>query len=65
MVIVDCSAVAKGADEKVQHSYYIHSPAMAQDIAAVLSGALPDQFLNREYVLSRRAWRVIKELPSG
>lgn len=65
VVIVDCRNVAKGADEKVQHSYYINSTAMAQDIGSVLAGTEPERFPNREYIPTRRAWRVIGELPSG
>lgn len=63
VVVVDCRNVAKGADEKVQHSYYIHSKAMAQDIAAVLSGVEPEAIANRVFVEPRRAWRIVAELP--
>ena len=63
VVIVDCRAIAK-VDPLAQHSYYIHSPALSRDMALVMAGQEPEGFPNREYVTSRRAWRVIGEIVS-
>ncbi|USQ94046.1 alpha/beta hydrolase [Caulobacter sp. RL271] len=62
VVLVDCRNVAADADTLVQHSYYVRSPAMAFDIGSVLAGLDAEAIGNREYVLSLRAWRIIKEL---
>ncbi|MDO9431597.1 MAG: alpha/beta hydrolase [Pseudomonadota bacterium] len=62
VVLVDCRNIASGADELSQHSYYINSRAVSQDIAAVMLGLEPDMIQNREFLLSKRAWRLVTEL---
>lgn len=62
VVLVDCRNVAGDADPLIEHSYYAHSPAIAADIGAVLSGLDADAIGNRAYVLSLRAWRIVREL---
>jgi esterase/lipase superfamily enzyme len=62
VVLVDCRNVAGHADALVQHSYYVHSRAMALDIGSVLAGLDAETIGNRDYVLPLRAWRIVKEL---
>ncbi|MGH1557861.1 alpha/beta fold hydrolase [Caulobacter segnis] len=62
VVLVDCRNVAADADALVQHSYYVRSPAMAFDIGSVLAGLDAETIGNRDYVLSLRAWRIVREL---
>jgi len=62
VVMVDCRRVAGVADPKVEHSYYIRSPAMSADIAKTLAGLDTDEIGNREYVPERRVWRIQREL---
>ena len=61
VVLVDCRNVAGHAQPLIEHSYYIRSRAMADDIGAVLAGAEPDEIGNRQYVAPTRAWRIVKE----
>ena len=58
---MDCRNIAAGADERSLHSYYINSRAVSQDIAAVMLGLEPDMIVNREYLLAKRAWRLVAE----
>ena len=60
--IVDCREVAGDADRWVEHSYYIRSEAMAQDLGAVMQGTAPEMIGNRTYVERQRCWRLGKEL---
>ncbi|ODT86768.1 alpha/beta fold hydrolase [Phenylobacterium sp. SCN 70-31] len=62
IVLVDCRHVGGRGDPLARHSYYVRSPAMAADIGAVLNGAEPDAIGNREYVTTKRFWRLIQEL---
>lgn len=62
VVLVDCRNVAGDADALIQHSYYTRSRAMAFDIGAVLAGMDAESIGNRNYILSLRAWRIVKEL---
>ena len=62
VVLVDCRNIASGADELSQHSYYINSRAVSQDIAAVMLGLEPDMIQNREFLLAKRAWRLVSEV---
>lgn len=64
VVLVDCRNVAGHADPFTEHSYYIRSRSMAQDISAVVKGAAPEAIANRQYVETMRAWRIITELPA-
>lgn len=59
--LVDCRKVAGHAQPLIEHSYYIRSRAMADDIGAVLSGAEPESIGNRQYIESLRAWRLASE----
>lgn len=59
--LVDCRNVAMSADKLVGHSYYINSPAMAGDIAAVMLGGDSEAIPNREYIQPKRVWRIIRE----
>jgi len=62
VVLVDCRAVAGHANPFIEHSYYIRSPAMAQDIGAVLNGDLPEVITNRDFIERLRAYRIHMEL---
>jgi esterase/lipase superfamily enzyme len=62
VVLVDCRNVAGSADPFVEHSYYIRSRAMTQDLAQVLAGAPPEAITNRNPVPADRAWRIEREL---
>ncbi|MDB5424913.1 MAG: hypothetical protein JWQ29_2329 [Phenylobacterium sp.] len=62
VVLVDCRTVAGHANPFIEHSYYINSRAMAQDIGAVLNGDLPEAIANREFIDRLRAYRIRMEL---
>jgi esterase/lipase superfamily enzyme len=62
VVLVDCRAVAGHADPRIEHSYYVNSLAMAQDIGAVLNGDLPEAIPNRVFFDRQRAYRIRMEL---
>lgn len=62
VTLVDCRAVAGSADRRIEHSYYIRSEAMAQDISAVLQGQPLDSFGNRAWVDRQRSWRIKSEI---
>ena len=62
VVLVDCRAIAGHANPHIEHSYYINSPAMAQDIGAVLNGVLPEAIDNRDFFERQRAYRIRMEL---
>ncbi|HEX7887329.1 MAG TPA: alpha/beta fold hydrolase [Phenylobacterium sp.] len=62
VALVDCRNVAMSADKVVGHSYYINSPAMAADIAAVLLDTDSEAIPNREYIPAKRVWRIIQDL---
>ena len=57
VVLVDCRNIASGADELSQHSYYINSRAVSQDIAAVMLGLEPDM-LGRAFHCEGRQFAV-------
>lgn len=59
--LVDCRAVAGDADPFVEHSYYIRSQAMADDMSAVMEGRLLETIPNRAWVERTRAWRLGEE----
>jgi esterase/lipase superfamily enzyme len=61
IVSVDCSVVAGAANPFVEHSYYIRSQAMADDISHVLADHPLDGFPNREFLPRTRNWRVATE----
>ena len=62
VVLVDCRVVAGHANPFVEHSYYINSRAMAQDIGSVLNGDLPEIIVNRDFIDRQRAYRIRAEL---
>ena len=62
IVLVDCRNVAMSADRAVGHSYYINSRAMTADIAQVLQDVDSEAMLNREYVPTKRVWRIVGDL---
>jgi esterase/lipase superfamily enzyme len=62
VVLVDCRNVAMNADKLVGHSYYINSPAMTADIASVMLDTDSEAMPNREWVPTKRLWRIIREL---
>jgi esterase/lipase superfamily enzyme len=64
VALVDCRNVAMSADKLVGHSYYINSPAMTADISAVLRDEDSEVIVNREYVATKRVWRIIRDLPA-
>lgn len=59
--LVDCRVVAGDADPFVEHSYYIRSQAMADDMSAVMEGRLLEEIPNREWIERARAWRLGQE----
>jgi esterase/lipase superfamily enzyme len=61
VVLVDCRNVAMNADKLVGHSYYINSPAMTSDIASVMQDTDSEAIPNREWVATKRVWRIIRE----
>lgn len=62
VVLVDCRKVAMHADKWIGHSYYVNSLAMSRDLVAVLAGEEPDRIQNRDYLLAKRVWQIIREL---
>ena len=62
VAMVDCRRVAGVADPKIEHSYYVSSLAMTDDIAKVLAGLDADEMPNRVYAPDRRVWRIQREL---
>jgi esterase/lipase superfamily enzyme len=65
VVLVDCRNIATVADEVIQHSYYINSRAVSQDIASVLLGMEPEIIQNRAFITAKRAWRIVGEPPAA
>ena len=59
VVLVDCRNVAMKADKTAGHSYYINNTAMTDDIAKVLEDVETEK-IGREYVESKRSWRIKK-----
>jgi hypothetical protein len=53
--------VAGSADPFVEHSYYIRSQAMIDDISAVLADTPLDEIPNRAFVERQRSWRIVAE----
>jgi esterase/lipase superfamily enzyme len=61
VVLVDCRVVAGDADPIVEHSYYLRSQAMSDDMSAVMSDEPLDEISNRVFVDRIRAWRLGRE----
>jgi esterase/lipase superfamily enzyme len=62
VVLVDCRMVAGDADRFVEHSYYIRSESMSQDLSATLEDQPAEEIGNRVFVERQRAWRIVQEL---
>jgi esterase/lipase superfamily enzyme len=61
IVSVDCRVVAGDADRFVEHSYYLRSRAMAEDMSAVLADEPSESFPNRIFVERTRMFQLIAE----
>lgn len=59
--LVDCRVVASAADPFVEHSYYIRSQAMSEDMSAVMSDTPLDDLTNRIFIERIRSWRIVRE----
>lgn len=59
--LVDCRVVAGDADPFVEHSYYLRSQAMADDMSACMEGRALEDIPNRVFIERTRAWRLGKE----
>lgn len=60
--LVDCRVVAGDADPFVEHSYYIRSQAMADDMSAVMEDRPLEEIPNRIIIERIRAWRLKQEI---
>ena len=56
--LVDCRVVAGDADPFVEHSYYLRSQALSDDMSAVMEDTPLDEIGNRSWVGRIRAWRL-------
>ncbi|KAK0359870.1 hypothetical protein LTR94_029550, partial [Friedmanniomyces endolithicus] len=61
VALVDCRVVAGSADPFIEHSYYVRSQAMNDDISAVLADTPLDDIPNRIFVERQRSWRIVAE----
>lgn len=61
VALVDCRVVAGAADPFIEHSYYVRSLAMTEDISFVLADTPLDGFPNRVFVERQRSWRIVAE----
>lgn len=61
VALVDCRVVAGDADPFVEHSYYLRSQAMSDDMSAVMSDGPLEEIGNRVFVERIRAWRLGQE----
>jgi esterase/lipase superfamily enzyme len=57
---VDVTQVIDPEQDFESHQYYRLSPAVRDDIVAVLSGARPDQIPNRQPTGSLRRYRLVR-----
>lgn len=62
IVSVDCRVVAGSADRFVQHSYYLRSLAMAEDMSLVIADTPPESFPNRIFIERTRTFRLVAEV---
>ncbi|MFK7831221.1 MAG: alpha/beta hydrolase [Congregibacter sp.] len=53
---VDCTGVVSGL---VEHSYYKDTPAVVDDVVAVLSGTEPQEVANRKFIEDRNRYQLI------
>ena len=60
--LVDCRVVAGDADPFVEHSYYLRSQAVADDMSATMDGRPLEDIPNRTFIDRTRAWRLGKEI---
>lgn len=61
VALVDCRAVAGAADPFVEHSYYVRSQAMTDDMSAVMADTPLEDIPNRIFVERQRSWRIVSE----
>jgi len=59
--LVDCRVVAGAADPFVEHSYYLRSQAISDDMSAVMADTPLEEIPNRVFIERQRAWRIIGE----
>lgn len=59
--LVDCRVVAGDADPFVEHSYYLRSQAVIDDISALMTGDPLEDIPNRTFIERTRAWRLGRE----
>lgn len=60
VTLVDCVNVSSTASmEEVNHQYYRQRSEVIADVQAVLSGQVADQIGNREFVPSKRTFRIL------
>ncbi|GAA0626183.1 hypothetical protein GCM10009422_23680 [Brevundimonas kwangchunensis] len=60
--LVDCRVVAGDADPFVEHSYYLRSQAVIDDMSALMAGDPVEDIPNRTFIERTRAWRLGKEV---
>ncbi len=58
VTLIDCTPVVSGL---VEHSYFIDSPRVVQDMLAVLDGAQPDKIAGRDYIHETNKYRLLKD----
>ena len=59
VTLVDCANVSStGSMSDANHQYYRQRPEVIADVQAVLSGQVPDQIGNREFVPNKRGFRI-------
>jgi esterase/lipase superfamily enzyme len=61
VVPVDCRKVASAADRWAEHSYYLRSKALENDMNAVMADTPPEDIRNRTFIDRTRSWRLIRE----
>lgn len=58
ITLIDCREVDATSLTDANHQYYRKRPEVYEDVRAVLSGQLPDQIGNREYVAEKLSYRI-------
>lgn len=61
VALVDCRVVAGDADPFLEHSYYIRSQAVTDDMARVMEDTPLEDIPNRVFIERVRAWRIVRE----
>lgn len=57
VTVIDCTNVVSGI---VEHSYYVETPKVVEDITSVLSGKEPQDFSTRTFVEDRNRYQIVK-----